>query len=157
MWKTIPFEDNYEVSSAGEIRNKNTKHVKSLRMGKSGYLRATLYPSGKTYNIHQLVAKTYLQKDKEGLVVNHKDGNKLNNKLENLEWVSASYNCVHAYKNKLNTNKPSGKKVVVPKDLIKRIRYGDLRGVCKYELSERFGFHWVTFRDVINGKTYKNV
>ena len=61
MWKTIEFEPNYEVSIFGEVRSKITNHVKSLRLNKGGYSRVTLYPSGKTYSIHRLVALTFLK------------------------------------------------------------------------------------------------
>jgi len=156
MWKTIQSEPNYEVSTEGLVRNKETKHVKGLRNSKSGYLRVTLYPSGKTYNVHRLVAETFLEYW-GGLVVNHKDGDKVNNKLSNLEWVTLSQNCRNAYEKGLNKNKPKGPVKFVPKGLIQRIRYGDLKGVCMYELSNRFGFHYVTFRDIINNKTYKKI
>lgn len=96
MWKTIPFETEYEVSIRGEVRNKTTKHVKSLRFSRGGYLRVTLYPSGKTYFIHKLVASTYLEKDEFDVHVNHIDGNKTNNHVSNLEWCTAKENFHHA-------------------------------------------------------------
>lgn len=102
MWKTIDFEPNYEVSTLGEVRNSKTKLVKRLRSSRCGYLRVTLYPSGKTYNIHRLVALTHLIKP-DGLdVVNHKDGVKTNNRVENLEWCDNKHNVRHAYQNGLN-------------------------------------------------------
>lgn len=55
QWKTIPFEDMYEVSSTGEVRNRQTLHIKSQRYDRYGYKRVTLYPSNKTYTIHRLV------------------------------------------------------------------------------------------------------
>lgn len=157
MWKIIPFEPNYEVSNLGEIRNVQTKQIKKLRLERNGYLRVTLYPSWKTYNIHRIVALVFLERPSEDYVVNHKDGVKTNNNVINLEWVTESENCKHAYKNKLSKNRPKGARTLVPEELVKRIRYGDLKGVCKYELSKTFGFHWVTFRDIINNKTYKKI
>ena len=100
MWKTIQFEPNYEVSDLGEIRNKLTLQVKSLRLNKQGYSRVTLYPSGKTYTVHRLVALTFLsEKFEEGLVVNHKDGVKTNNNVDNLEWATNTENMRHAFEN----------------------------------------------------------
>lgn len=96
MWKTIPFELEYEVSNTGEVRNKTTKHIKSLRFSRGGYLRVTLYPSGKTYTVHRLVALVFLTKHDDDVHVNHLDGNKTNNKVVNLEWCTARENFLHA-------------------------------------------------------------
>lgn len=101
MWKTIPFEKEYEVSTNGSVRNRKTKHVKSLRKSKNGYYRVTLYPSGKTYFIHKLVAETFIDKIENKPYVNHKDGNKLNNEVSNLEWCSPKENFHHAVNNGL--------------------------------------------------------
>ena len=68
MWKTIDLEPNYEISDLGEVRNKFTKKVKSLRVDRGGYSRVTLYPSGKTYHIHRLVALAFL-KNENNLIV----------------------------------------------------------------------------------------
>ena len=109
MWKTIEFEPNYEVSVFGEVRSKITGRVKSLRLNRQGYSRVTLYPSGKTYTIHRLVALTFLNDSfKEGLVVNHKNGIKTDNKVDNLEWVTSKMNTRHALETGL----------FVPKDIV---------------------------------------
>lgn len=87
MWKTIQYETNYEVSNQGQVRNKETGQVKSLRYSNKGYARVTLYPSGKTYSVHRLVAEHYLNNPNLLPSVNHKDGNKRNNVVTNLECV----------------------------------------------------------------------
>ena len=96
MWKTIQYEDCYEVSDQGQVRNKETQHVKSLRYSNKGYARVTLYPSGKTYSVHRLVMDTFVENQDNLPSVNHKDGNKKNNKLENLEWCTPKQNTRHA-------------------------------------------------------------
>lgn len=98
LWKVIPFESNYEVSTLGRVRNASTTQVKSLRLDKYGYLRVTLYPSGKTYSIHRLVGEVWLTKAEESLQINHKDFNKTNNHVNNLEWCSVRENCIHREK-----------------------------------------------------------
>lgn len=96
MWKQIPFEPMYEVSDLGQVRNKKTQRVKSLRYDKYGYQRVTLYPSGKTYSIHRLVLRTF---DPDGMLpdlqVNHIDNIKTNNSRVNLEWSTVKENCNH--------------------------------------------------------------
>lgn len=92
-YKTIPFEDNYEVSSEGNVRNANTKNIKNLRYDKYGYLRVTLYPSGKTYSAHRLVMLTWEPEGfKEGLQVDHLNTKRDDNRLSNLEWVTPQEN-----------------------------------------------------------------
>ncbi|UFK09537.1 HNH endonuclease [Xanthomonas phage DES1] len=106
LWKVIPFESNYEVSTLGRVRNVSTQQVKSQRLDKYGYKRVTLYPSGKTYNIHRLVLLTYVGQQ-EGKQVNHIDFDKGNNQLFNLEWCSVRENCIHREKY-LNPNRING-------------------------------------------------
>lgn len=108
QWKDIPgFEDFYLASSFGRImsiapgRAKTRGRILSPRSdGKdNGYLTVCLYKGGKKYNkkVHRLVAETFLENVGEKKEVNHKDGNKRNNRLDNLEWVTAKENTRHAH------------------------------------------------------------
>ena len=159
MWKTIEFEPNYEVSTCGEVRNKETKHVKSLRLSGAGYLRVTLYPSGKTYQIHRLVALTFLKDDyKKDLVVNHKIGVKKDNNLSNLEWVTPKRNFHHAIENGLyarpdisGVRNPSSKWT---KDNILEIRTLSGRGLSVKEISIKLGYPYERVRRLITGQHY---
>lgn len=93
-WKQIQIEgfEDYLVSNKGELYRKITPS--SLR---GGYLSIFLNTVKKSYKIHQLVAKTFIpNNDENKIIVNHKDGNKLNNNVNNLEWVTASENVQHA-------------------------------------------------------------
>lgn len=93
-WKIIPFEDEYSISSEGNVRNNKTLIIKSQRYDRYGYKRVTLYPSGKTYTIHRLVMLTF-KPDEINENINHIDGKRDNNKLQNLEWCTISYNSKH--------------------------------------------------------------
>ena len=110
MWKNIENASNYEVSDDGEIRNKTTKHILKGRPTKGGgYLQVSIrYDEEKKFinrYVHRLVAEAFLSDThtEEKNYVNHKDGNKINNKVDNLEWVTASENEQHAHDTKLIT------------------------------------------------------
>lgn len=103
IWKDIINYENYEVSNSGKVRNKHT--LKELKPVKTpvGYYVVCLYGSGKHKNelIHRLVANAFLKPSNEKKEVNHKNGNKQNNEVSNLEWVTREENMLHA----LNTLK----------------------------------------------------
>ncbi len=104
-WKIIEKAINYEISKCGKVRNKNTgKILKQSLVG--GYLSIGLRINNKTVTsfIHRLVATSFVVCTDETYIVNHKDGNKINNCVDNLEWVSLSENGKHAYR--LNLHKP---------------------------------------------------
>ena len=97
-WKVIENAPNYEISNCGEVRNKiTTRILKSTLV--NGYLATGLRINNKkiTTFIHRLVATCFLVCPDEAYVVNHKDGIKTNNIIENLEWISQSANSKHAY------------------------------------------------------------
>lgn len=88
IWKDIVGYDNYEVSTLGRVRNKDTGKCFKGSPDKDGYLRVCLTFNKKetTHKIHRLVAIAFLPNFYAHLTVNHKDRNKTNNKLWNLEW-----------------------------------------------------------------------
>ncbi len=104
---------NYFVSINGDIHSNYSGAIKKLRYSLcgSGYRIVHLYRNKKRYTkmIHRLVAETYLDDINEQ--VNHKDGNKLNNNLDNLEWVSASENMAHAVRTGLRRKPPIKRKL----------------------------------------------
>ena len=104
------WEGLYEINKNGEVRNTKNKNTIVGDINNCGYYRVSLYNQGqsKRYFRHRLVAEQFLDKPEGKDFVNHIDGDKSNNSLENLEWVSQSENEKHAFENglKQKTNKP---------------------------------------------------
>ena len=93
------YEDLYQVSNLGNVKsyywNKQGK-ILTPRIHSAGYERVTL--SKKDYFIHRLVAKAFIDNPNNKREVNHINGNKADNRLENLEWTTPSENQFHAYR-----------------------------------------------------------
>ena len=120
MWKDVAeYEDTYKISENGEVFSKDRMCVDSLgrkrfRKGQkinpdiapNGYYRVTLAKNGRKRQVylHRLLAEHFIPNPLNLPQVNHKDGNKLNCKLENLEWVTVQENVIHAYKNGLTNH-----------------------------------------------------
>lgn len=99
-WKNIvEYEGLYEVSNLGRVRNCNTSKLVRQSVVISGYKRVTLHKNNipKTKLVHRLVADAFLPNPDKLPIVNHKDANKLNNIVANLEWCTQSYNTSYHY------------------------------------------------------------
>ena len=113
-WRTITEASNYEVSTNGQVRNRTTKKILKGRLSKNGYLQVSIKidATQKFCNryIHRLVALHFIQNPNNKREVNHIDGNKENNTLSNLEWVTSSENQKHRHLigNKKTSNRHIG-------------------------------------------------
>ena len=175
IWKDIQNYDGlYQVSNLGNVKSleryfpsKNPKtpiaHVNEkilkLSANKKGYLSANLYKNGKMKNIqvHRLVAQAFLPNPSNKLYVNHIDGNKCNNRVDNLEWVTPSENLHHAYSTKLRTptrGERNRQCKLTTKDIewIKtHVIKGDKEFGCK-ALAKKFGVTEPHISCIVNGK-----
>ena len=90
--------DNYAISNLGNIKNIKTGKVLKPCLNPRGYYSYTFYKRGikKTFRIHRLVALYFIDNPNNLPYVNHIDGDKTNNKVENLEWCTAKQNDEHA-------------------------------------------------------------
>lgn len=102
-WRAIDGYSNYEVSDSGEIRNKTTGRILCAFNDKDGYKGVHLNSNGASHTrkVHRLVASAFLEPDPIRDQVNHKNGDKADNRVSNLEWCTRSENTRHAYDNNL--------------------------------------------------------
>lgn len=102
IWKAVPgYEGLYEVSDQGRVRNAKG-HVLSPNKMLNGYLCVHLYTHGRhtrsPKTIHKLVATAFLTKPEDTTQINHKNFNRQDNRVENLEWVTTHQNVWHTIK-----------------------------------------------------------
>lgn len=112
QWKTIEAAPRYEISDRGQIRSfcSGSARILSPFVQGSGYYQICIFSSpGAPIRplVHRLVAEAFIGNPHALPQVNHKDGNKLNNAVSNLEWVTASENLKHSYRS--GFHKPSRK------------------------------------------------
>ena len=103
-WKSHPipeFAESYQVSINGQVRNSKTGRIKKLILSSTGYLRVSCdlgkFKGKEGFDVHCLIALAFIGPRPDKYVVNHKDGVKTNNRVDNLEYCTASENSLHAH------------------------------------------------------------
>lgn len=145
--------DDYIITREGKIISKKRggKEVKPQPNGK-GYLRVHI--AGKMYFVHRLVAEKYVPNPDNKPQVNHKDGNKLNNNADNLEWVTNQENRDHAMKNGLHLQGEACSWSKLTKKAVQFIR--EHTEYSSKELSEMFGVTRHYINAIRRNKRWKN-
>lgn len=159
--KTIPDHPKYQVSEDGYVYNTVTNRRLRLEETNRGYFRVTLSTNGKTQriSIHRLVATIYLPNPENKDFVNHKDGNKSNNSVSNLEWATQSENQKHAYVAGLQKRTPGWESPLadLTREQVEDIRKCYVpRKITQQQLADKHGVSRETVKDALRGKTYKN-
>jgi hypothetical protein len=116
----VGYENRYLISDCGSIFSLKANKIKMQRYSPHYEYRVTsLYKNGKNNGVfvHRMVAEAFIPNPCGKPQVNHKDGNKLNNKLSNLEWVTASENIQHSVDTGLRPRKPYNENRHRSKDL----------------------------------------
>lgn len=102
IWKDIQgYEGLYQVSNLGRVKSLKNRKILSPDIS-LGYERVTLFLDGKKsrFLVHRLVAQSFIPNPQNHRFINHKDENRSNNRMTNLEWCDASYNINYGHRNK---------------------------------------------------------
>lgn len=140
-WKSIKgYENLYEISNLGKVKNINTKKILRSYKRKDGYLKIELTKekSNKTFYIHRLVAQTFILNPNNLFFVNHKDEDKTNNCVDNLEW------CTQKYNNKYGTR---GKRIANSLNI----------KVNQYDLNGKFIKQWESIKEATETLKIRNI
>ena len=163
IWVPIDgYEGRYEVSNNGRVRSfpmeiktygnrsfvRNGRILKSSKSkGSKGYVHLSLYLNGihKSYKVHRLVASAFIPNPKNLPQVNHKDGIKHNNFVDNLEWCDNNYNQRHRSKKVIQ--KKDGKIIKIwnsatEAELLNGFNKGCILACCRGERITHRGFKW---------------
>jgi len=182
LWKDIPYYTSwYQVSSLGRIRSLMRKnrwgYIQKIRIlrpfpNQKGYLRIDLRKNGQRdcRQVHRLVLETFVGLCPDGMECRHLDGNPQNNKLDNLQWTTASENqrdrVRHGTSNMGLTynrgesqggHKLTEEQVLEIRELYKISLSSGKRIYSQRKLASIFGVQQTAIKDVVNRKTWKHI
>lgn len=156
-WRDVPeYEGLYRVSNLGRVFRVDKGYFVTLQAFKTGYIFVALYKHSKRklFRIHRLLMAVFVGTPPPRHEVNHLDGDKTNNQLSNLEYVTRSQNIRHAIATLGHYHGVSHSLAKLNDEAVRFIRSSTL---SKRELAEKFGVTTGTINCVIKGKTWKHV
>lgn len=145
-WVSIVGYPNYEVSDRGDVKNVRTNKTLGRRLDRDGYRNVQLYKNGRGLNhkVHRLVAEAFIESIDGRDQVNHLNGNKEDNRVENLEWCTRSENTRHAYKSglfKANIAPAISAHTKLDRENIDEILHMRADGMPVKEIAAAYGVH----------------
>lgn len=151
--------ENYSITFNGEIYNTwNNFYKLKPTKDQKGYLRISLCKKSKksTFKVHRLVAQHFIPNIDNKPQVNHINGIKIDNRLENLEWATASENTKHAYDTGLNSKPPAIKKLNEQQVLEIRSKFKK-KIITREMLGKEYNVSAYCIKDVILRKSWKHI
>ncbi len=173
MWVAIPgFDASYEVSSFGRVRRisrgQHTRpgYILKPRIRRN-YLSVTLSAgrqgTGKAFSIHRLVSEAFIGAIPDGMQINHKNGNKTDNRPDNLEIVTPSENSLHSCR--VLGKKGTPPRLMGEKNHKAKLREPDIakifllreRGLSQQKIANQFGVDQTTVSCILRKKNWKHL
>lgn len=162
-WYKVPDFEGYFISKCGKVKScvRSKSRLLKFDISNKGYYRVTLSKNGKTkrFSVHRLMAKVFLKDYSENLQVNHIDGVRTNNNIDNLEMVTQSENNKHALR--IGLQKPTygtinGMSKLTEKEVLE-IRNLAKEGMKQKEIAKVYGIVRQTVNDIVNRKAWKHI
>ena len=166
IWKPAVGFDGYEVSNLGNVRSFKRKTPRILKpsLGCAGYLRVGLMlgDKQKTLLVHRLVAIAFIPNPDNKREVNHVDGNKFNNCVDNLTWTTPSENTKHAFDTglaKVLRGVDNGRTNLTAEQVaeIRRLYVKGSSELGCNALAKKFGIGRTTVLRIVRGETFKTI
>lgn len=158
MKKVHSNHPNYVIYSDGRIWSDHSKRFLTPFTDKDGYLEVTL--NKVRWKVHRLIATLFIENDAIKPMINHKNGIKHDNRVENLEWVTATENNIHAYRNGLSKTGENNIRSILTESEVKEILLSHKTRDKQYScsaLSKKYGVAEQTIRDIIKRKTWTHI
>lgn len=172
IWKDIPeYEGLYQVSNLGRVKSLN-RIIKSKLIGsfqkqgtiikphkRGNYLKVSLSKNGEInqLSVHRLVAQTFVVNPEKKPCVNHKNGDKIDNKDTNLEWMSYSENTTHSYKNGFQKVQFGSKTSQAKLNELQVLQIRQLsKKITVTEIESKYNMTVSTISQIINRKLWKH-
>jgi len=170
IWKDIKgYEGKYQVSNLGRVKSleRKTKYLKSLksvketflkeRINRYGYVQAILYnDKPKTVYTHRLVAIAFIPNTENKSDVNHKNGIKIDNREENLEWATRKENINHSFEMELSGKGQKHGRSKLTEIEAKEIKYGN-KNLFQSEIAEKYGITQSQVSRIRLGKLWNHI
>lgn len=161
-WKDIPgYEGLYVVSSLGQIKNLTRNIILKTKVKDTWYRYVSLTKNGKQkrFSLHRVLAITFIPNPENKAHVNHIDGVKCNNRLENLEWCTPRENSAHAVKMKLSASGEMHGRAKLNRHQVARIRLMKeiTPNLGLREIGAMFGVSHVNIFAILSNKTWNTI
>lgn len=161
-WKpVIGYEGCYEVSDKGRVRSLYFNKILKPNMNDRGYLDVALCKNRqyKHFRINRLVAMTFIPNPNNLSQVNHKDGDKQNNCVDNLEWCTQAYNNLHANRTGLRRfvrgeNSPHHK---LTWEIVRAIRCDYANGMRQVDICRKYNLIKSVVHNIVKNKTWEEI
>lgn len=163
-WRPIivnGIKTNYEVSDNGKVRNVNTGKILKYWIDRDGYYRTTISVNKKSYHTgtHRFVAIAFIPNPNNLPEVNHKNGKKWDNSVENLEWVTTQENVQHAFDTGLKSaikGEDNSLSTYTEKQIRKVCKMLE-KGISNKKISEKTGVERKYITDIKKGRRWKHI